>query len=106
MDYPSLPLLASSTLRREAGISAARATNGRLLRRRLWPQDKHEFELTHWLTEAQAAALEAHYQAHRDLSFAFVWPDDGMVRTVGYTQAPLPTRAEGYVLVVVKLAEV
>jgi len=106
MDYPTLPLLDTSTPRRLAGMQVSRATNGRLVRRRLFPTTKWEFDLNHWLTEAQYAQLDAHYQAHQDLSFAFTWPDDGITRTVGYVDAPLPTRSDGRVLVVVKLSEV
>ncbi len=61
-----------------------------------------------WMTTAEKVTHEAHYQANKDGSFDFTWPEDGVVRTCGYATCPLPVRDEvaGMWLVTVKLAEV
>lgn len=106
--YPSVMLVSDSTPRRDAGIVASRATNGKLRARRLFTAEKMEFDLVHWATAAEKDALEAHYQAHRDTSFAFTWLVDGVTRTCSYATAPLPTPAQhpGKFIVSVKLMEV
>lgn len=106
--YPTLMLINSSAARREAGIVADRASNGRLRARRRYTTEKWEFDLTHWLTQAEKDLHEAHYQANKTGSFEFTWPDDGITRTCSYVSAPLPTTAQqpGHYVVSVKLMEV
>ncbi|RZI62324.1 MAG: hypothetical protein EOP37_03200 [Rubrivivax sp.] len=105
--YPNYTLLADSASDVDAGITAGRATNGKVRARRMYAAAKRSFTLTHWLTGAEKDALMAHYAANRDDSFAFVWPQDGLSRTCIYINEPLPTQAQqpGRFVVVVKLME-
>lgn len=106
MDYPKLALLSASTPQREHGIVPVRATNGKLMVRRFYSADKMNFDLQHWLLDTEYVTLEAHYQAHKTLSFNFYWPEMGQTYVCVYASAPLPTRADGRVLVSVRLMEV
>ena len=105
MDYPKLPLLATSVPQRESGIVPVRATNGKLMVRRFYSADKLNFDLSHWLLDAEYTALEAHYQAHKTLSFSFFWPELGQTYTCVYASAPLPTKSDGRWMVSVRLME-
>lgn len=107
--YPTLPLLDGSAADRDSGVQISRATNGRLRQRRMFSASKSSFTLKHWLTAAELAALTDHYAAHKDIAFAFTWPEDGSTSSCTYGEEPSrprPSDVPGYVLVDVKLMEV
>lgn len=107
MAYPTgLPVMAESTSERDGGIDPARATNGLLKVRRLYSAEKTVFNVVHWLSDAQRTALEAAYQADKNLSFSFTWPGDGVTYTVRYGAAPQYRKQPGYHVATVLLLEV
>ena len=104
--YPTISMQRDGTdAQREAGIAPARATNGLLKVRRLYSADKANFTATHWVSDAQRATLAAHYAAHRTVSFAMTWPDDGLTYTVVYAGAPQYARMDGFSVATVPLVE-
>ena len=106
MAYPTLPIMRQeSAASREAGMTPERATNGALKVRRLYPAEKTTFTLQHWISPAEKSTLEAHYQANKDLSFAFVWPSDGLTYTVVYGAAPQYTDKPGWYIANVTLLQ-
>lgn len=109
MAYPNLTMLDSSDATVDSGIETARATNGRLRQRRMFPAAKATFSLKHWVTAAELATLRAHYAVNRDLAFAFTWKGDGVERSCAYAEAPgleRPAEEPGHFLVDVQLMEV
>lgn len=107
MAYPVLPIMRpDSAAAREGGLAPTRATNGALKVRRLYSAEKTSFNLVHWISPAEKAALEAHYQANKDLSFSFAWPSDGATYTVRYGAAPQYTDRPGWFIAAVTLLEV
>jgi hypothetical protein len=106
VSYPALRILRTSTPERAGGQEAARATNGRLRLRRLWSAEKTDFGLEHALTDDERTTLEAHYQANKDASFSFTWPEDGSTYTVAYGAAPRYQRQLGWWTAQVTLLEV
>ena len=86
--YPSLLTLRDSTEERDAGIVPARATNGALRLRVMYPADKRSFEVRHLLTSAERDTLEAFYQAEKLANVAYTWPADGVTYTVRFVAPP------------------
>ena len=106
MSYPSLRILRDSTAERQGGQEPARATNGATRMRRLWSGEKTEFVIEHMLGDADCSTLEAHYQANKDLSFDFLWPEDGASYTVVYAAPPQYLKRLGWWLGRVRLMQV
>ena len=105
--YPTFPMQRDGTAwQREAGIVPTRATNGVLKVRRIYSADKRSFVATHWLSDTDKATLEAHYSAHRAVSFSMAWPHDGASYTVVYAGAPQYELRDGFVVATVPLLEV
>lgn len=86
--YPSLLTLRDSTEERDAGVVPARATNGALRVRVMYPADKRAFEVRHLLTSAERTTLETFYQAERLNDVTYTWPADGAAYTVRFVAAP------------------
>lgn len=87
-NYPTLTTLRNSGQARDAGIDSARATNGALRVRVLYPAEKIDFDLVHWCTTAERDALEVFYQANKYLNLTYVDPADGSSHTVRFSAAP------------------
>jgi hypothetical protein len=87
-NYPAFRQTRDSTATRDGGQEVARATNGRLHVRRLWPTTKTEFEIGHALTVADRAAMEAFYAANRDADVTFRFAGDGQTYTVRFVAPP------------------
>lgn len=104
--YPTLTTLRTSTQDRDAGIDSARATNGTLRVRVLYPTEKIEFQLVHWCSTAQKDALEAFYQANKFGNVTYTDPADGSVHTVRFAAAPLAVDVTPWWEVRVRLREV
>lgn len=103
--YPSYPLQRDTSTEREGGQDAQRATNGALRLRVRYAADRSTFSLVHLLSLAEKTALEAHYQANKTASFAFVWPEDRVTYTVLYGAAPVYVRGASSWTARVKLLE-
>lgn len=86
-NYPGYFTLADSTATPQSGVEPARASNGALKLRRLWPDDKHSFEIGHALTLAQKATLDAFYATNKNLDVTYTWPGDS-ARTVRFVAPP------------------
>ena len=86
--YPTLTTLRNSGQARDAGIDSARATNGALRTRVLYPADKIDFDLVHWCSTTERDALEAFYQANKLLNVDYVDPSDGSTHVVRFSAAP------------------
>lgn len=87
-NYPGFFHLSDSSATAQSGVEPARASNGKLRMRRLWPDDKHSFELGHALTLAQRDSYQAFYAANKNLDVAYTWPGDRVVRTVRFAAPP------------------
>lgn len=87
--YPAFFHVDESTATPASGVEMARATNGALKLRALWPTDKHSFRLVHVLTPAQRDALQAFYEANKLLDVTYRWPGDSVVRTVRFSGPPV-----------------
>lgn len=105
-NYPGFFTLADSTAKPQAGLEPARATNGALKLRRLWPDDKHTFEIGHVLTLAQRATLEVFYATNKNLDVTYTWPGDNVARTVRFAAPPMYRPLTAHVEVRVRLEEV
>lgn len=105
-NYPGFFTLADSTATPQAGTEPARASNGALKLRRLWPDDKHSFEIGHTLTQAQVDSLQAFYAANKNLDITYTWPGDRMARTVRFAAPPQYRVFTNHVEVRVRLEEV
>lgn len=105
-NYPGFFTLADSTATPQSGVDAARATNGALKLRRLWPDDKHAFEIGHALTLTQKATLDAFYASNKNLDVTYTWPGDGVARTVRFAAPPQYRRFTRHVEARVRLEEV
>ncbi len=103
--YPSLLTLRDSTDERDAGIVPARATNGALRVRVMYPTDKRSFEVRHLLTSAERATLEAFYQSEKLADVSYRWPADGVTYTVRFVAAPQYRRTGDRFEAVVRLME-
>ena len=86
--YPTLVTLRNSSQDRDAGIDSARATNGALRVRAMYPTEKIDFNLAHWCSAAEKDALEAFYQANKLLNVDYVDPGDGSTHVVRFVAAP------------------
>lgn len=104
--YPRLLTLRESTEERDAGIVPARATNGALKLRMLYPADKRTFEVRHLLTTAERATLEAFYAAEKLADVAYTWPADGATYTVRFVAPPQYRRVGDRHEATVRLMEV
>lgn len=106
MPYPTLMILEESEAPREAGIEAARATNGLLKVRRLYSADKTDFVVVHMLTRTERDDLMTFYNANVTTEFTFYWPGDGVTYTVRFSAAPQVWRKGNYYRATVRLAQV
>jgi hypothetical protein len=104
--YPNYPLQRETSTERDGGQDARRATNGALRLRVRYAADRSTFSLVHLLTYDEKTALEAHYQANKTASFAFVWPEDRATYTVVYGAAPVYVRGASSWTARVKLLQV
>ena len=74
--FPVLPWTVKSRERWLDDREIRRATNGKARGLARWDAKVRAFELDFAvLSDAEKAALEAHYDAHRTLAFDFVWRD-------------------------------
>ncbi len=105
-NYPGFFTLADSTASPQGGAEPARASNGALKVRRLWPDDKHSFEIGHVLTLAQRTTLDAFYAANKNLDVTYTWPGDNVARTVRFAAPPQYRRLTAHLEVRVRLEEV
>lgn len=105
-NYPSHFHLADSQATPQSGVEPARATNGMLKMRRLWPDDKHTFDIAHVLTLDEQASYHAFYAANKNLSVTYTWPGDGQARTVLFGAPPQYKRFTRHFEVRVRLEEV
>ena len=87
-NYPGYFHLADSTATPQSGVEPQRATNGALRMRRLWPDDKHRFDIGHTLTPAQQDAFRAFYADNKNLDITYTWPGDRIARTVRFGAPP------------------
>lgn len=107
MSYPTtLPIMRASITQREGGFAPARATNGVLKMRRLYSTEKMTFDIVHWLSDSQKAALETAYQSFKTSNLTLTWPEDGANYTVRFAAAPLHVKQPGYWVSTVRLLEV
>lgn len=104
--YPSHFHLADSAASVQSGVEPTRASNGTLKMRRLWPDDKHSFDVGHVLTLDQQEAYQAFYAANKNLDVAYTWPGDGQARTVRFSAPPQYKRFTRHFEVRVRLDEV
>lgn len=104
--YPDLMTLRASSTERDAGLQTARATNGALRVRNLYPADKANFNIVHWLTQAEKDSLDTFYAANKLLDVEYTDPSDSEVYTVRFAAAPQPVDMTPYWEVRVSLREV
>lgn len=103
--YPNLLTLRASSVERDAGFQHGRATNGKLRVRCLYPQDKADFLLVHWLSLAEKNALDAFYAVNKLNSIIYTDPADGRTYTTRFVAAPQPTDMTPWWEVRVRLRE-
>lgn len=104
--YPTLRVLRPSTTDRQGGQEPQRATNGALKMRRLYSAEKTDFTVEHALSDAEKTALEAFYQANKDLAVDFVWPEDLVTYSVLFAGPPQYLRRVGWWEARVRLLQV
>lgn len=104
--YPKFFTLVESTATPQSGVDPVRATNGLLHMRRLWPDDKHSFEVAHVLSLAERADYAAFYAANKNADITYTWPGDSQVRTVRFAAPPQYRRLTQHAEVRVRLEEV
>jgi hypothetical protein len=105
MTYPTVGLLDESAVQIEGGFNPARATNGALRVRKLWPTDKRRFALVHMLTKAEFDSLQAYYDANALGQFNFTWPPTGQVHGCRFVAPPQPVTVGQHRRVTVTLEE-
>lgn len=105
-NYPGYFHLADSMATPQSGIESQRATNGSLRLRRLWPEDKHSFDIGHTLTLAQRVAFATFYADNKNLDVTYTWPGDHVARTVRFAAPPQYRPFTNHVEVRVRLEEV
>lgn len=88
--FPTFMHLRTGNVERDSGTQTARATNGRLRQRTLYPSDKADFQLVLWCNGAEKAALDAFYAANRLADITYTDPADSAVYTVRFASPPLP----------------
>ena len=86
--YPALLTLRDSTEERDGGVIPARATNGALRVRVMYPADKRAFEVRHLLTTAERSTLETFYGAEKLADVSYTWPADRVTYTVRFVAPP------------------
>lgn len=104
--FPTLTTLRNSSQARNSGIDAARATNGALRVRALYPSEKIDFDLALWCSTTERDALEVFYQANKYLNLTYVDPADGSSHTVRFSAAPQYVSLTPWWEVSVRLMEV
>lgn len=104
--YPSYPVTTESNYEREDGLDTARASNGTLKIRAMWPSEKATFDVRHVLTAAERDTLETFYQTNKLLDVDFRWPGDGVTYTTRFVAAPKFTRVGQRYEARVRLAQV
>lgn len=104
--YPTLLILRTSSTERDAGFQTGRATNGLLRVRCLYPADKADFSLVHWLSLAEKNALDAFYTINKLRDILYTDPADSRSYTVRFAAAPLPVDMTPWWEVRVRLREV
>lgn len=82
--YPTtLRISPSSERALKADRELERATNGALRGRMFYTSPKSVFQVEHdSLTSAEQTTFDAFYAANMNISFSFVWPQDGVTYTV------------------------
>lgn len=105
-NYPGFFHLSDSVATPQSGVEPARASNGTLKMRRLWPDDKHSFDVGHALTLAQGDTYQAFYAANKNLDVTYTWPGDRLTRTVRFAAPPQYRVFTHHVEVRVRLEEV
>lgn len=105
--YPTLPWMQAGTTRnRSGGLSPARASNGALKVRRLYPEPKLELQLEHWITDSEKTAFEVFYAANVDLRVDVTAPDDGLTYSMQFSDAPQYEWRVGFWVLRVRLLQV
>ena len=88
MAYPTLPTAYGSDPKPINGLSIDRAEDGTGRVRSFQSVDRADIPLTHRITAAQKSTLDAYYSANRLLTFDYVSPPDGLLRTCVFSGAP------------------
>jgi hypothetical protein len=91
---------------RSDGIEVQRASNGTLKVRRMYSGTKSEFQLDHWLTDAQKTSLDTFYTTNRDLDVTYTSVEDSVAYTVRFAAPPQYVRMTGWWQARVRLLEV
>lgn len=104
--FPTLMHLRTGSVERDSGTQTARATNGSLRQRTLYPSDKADFQLVLWCTAAQKSGLDTFYANNRLGQFLYTDPADGATYTVRFAGPPLPVDMTPYWEVRVRLRQV
>lgn len=104
--YPTLMHLRAGSVDRDAGFQHGRATNGTLRVRCLYPEDKADFLLVHFLSLADKEALDDFYAANKLLDVTYTDPADGRTYTTRFVSAPQPVDMTPWWEVRVRLREV
>lgn len=106
MAYPTFTITQDSTAETNGGLEPQRASNGMLRLRRLYSQDKTEFNVVHELTAAERDTLRQFWIDYRTAAFTFTWPLDGQTYTVCFLAAPQYSRTPTGYRADVRLGEV
>lgn len=110
MMYPiTLPIIAEQSRKLpRSGLMPVRASNGALKTRSMYPIDKHDFEIVHWLSASELETLREFYNENRTDNVTFIWPADGYnyLYTCRFADRPEEDWRPGYVIVRVSLMEV
>jgi len=91
MSYPNFPITTKSRRTRRSGIVAERSEGGKLRKRVLYATDQFDFEVFHYLSDAQKAELEAFYESNKKTAFNFTWID-GQTYVVQFLAEPRYTQ--------------
>jgi len=104
--YPTLPWMRDGTkIDRQGGFEPVRASNGALKVRRLYSGEPHDFDIEHWLSDAQKSTLESFYGTNKLLDVTLTNPEDGASYTVRFAAAPVYEWHPGYWRTRVRLME-
>lgn len=104
--YPRFFTLSDSQAVPQSGITPERATNGKLVVRQLWPDDKHDFDIGHVLTAAQKTELDNFYATNKALAVDFRWAPTGVTYSVLFVAPPRYTPRGRYFEARVRLSQI
>lgn len=106
-NYPSYPVLDTSSVSRVDGYVPVRASNGTLKVRKMMAGEKREFTVEHFLTRSERDTLETFFQNNKTADVTLYWPGEAGSFTVRFVAAPAYYATQGaWYRVQVKLAQV